>query len=642
MTVEQQPLTVLAKKEASYQAKLSAYGTVKGALSTFQSAVAGLSTTSKFQSLSASSSDSSMVAVSAKSPAQVGTYSLDITSLAHAQSLAAGGVASDTAAIGNGTLTFDFGTISNGTLGLDGKYTNASFDSNGNGTKTVTIDATNNSLQGIRDAINNAGIGVTASIINDGSATPYRLVLNSNSMGKANSLKISVAGDQALSDLLANDPANNAGQNLSETATAQDAVFKFNGIAMSKASNLITDALPGLTLNLLKAPTTSPVSVTVARDTSSINSSVSALVKAYNDLNAALKSVSSYDPATKTGQILQGDSMVRTLQAQVRAALGTSVSNTGGSITTLSQIGVSFQKDGTLALDSSKLSAAVSSNFSDIAALFTTVGSASDSLIDYSSATSATKPGSYAVNVSTVATQGKLTGASIAGLVIDGTNNTLNVVVNGISATVTLAQQTYASANALVAEVQSKINGASALSSAGVSVAVSQSGGVFSVVSNTYGSNSSVTATGNGVSNLLGSPTSTNGVDVAGTIDGMAATGSGQFLTGIGNASGLKIKINGGATGARGLVYYSQGYAYTLNQWATSLLASGGPLDGVTKGINASISDIGKQRDALNAHLADVQARYTRQFSALDTLLSSMNATNNYLTQQLANLPKPY
>ncbi|MDH4284429.1 MAG: flagellar hook protein, partial [Gallionellaceae bacterium] len=203
MTVEQRPLLALARKEASYQAQLSAYGSIKGALSSFQSAVSGLSNASRFQGLTATSSDTSIITASAASSAVAGAYSIDaITSLAQAQKLAAAGQASSTAAIGTGTLTFDFGTISGGTFSsVTGKYTGATFTSSGAGTKTVTIDATNNSLQGIRDAINAAKIGVTATIVNDGGASPYRLALSSDSIGKTNSIKISVAGDAGLSSL---------------------------------------------------------------------------------------------------------------------------------------------------------------------------------------------------------------------------------------------------------------------------------------------------------------------------------------------------------------------------------------------------------------------------------------------------------
>lgn len=652
MTAEQRPLTALNRKEASYQAKLSAYGSVKGALAGFQTALSALSNISQFQSLSAATSDSSVATASTAATAVAGTYTLDVTKLAQAQKLVAAGQTSQTAAIGAGTsttLTFDFGTIT-GTLDpATGKYSAVpatTFLSNGSGTKTVTIDATNNSLQGMRDAINSAKIGVTATIVNDGGASPYRLALSSDNIGKTNSIKISVAGDATVSGLLAYDPA--ATQNLSETATAQNAEFKVNGIAVSKASNTVTDVIQGVTLNLLKT-TTTPASITVASNTSTVTASVTAFVKAYNDLNNTLKSVSAYNPATKTGAALQGDATVRNLQTQVRAVMNTAVSNAGGSLTTLSQVGVTFQSDGTLALDTAKLNTAITNNFSDIAALFAKVGKASDSLVTY---ISGTPPGSYAVHVDSLAAQGSKVGTTILGAITIAAGDKIDVTLDGTIATVSLTAGVGYTPAALAAMVQSAINGTSAFSSLGSSVAATIDGtGHMNITSNRYGSASNISMTDNGLTTFVADTgmggAGTAGADVVGTIDGQAATGSGQFLTATGNAAGLKIQINGGAFGAgpagdRGTVNASQGYAYNLSQLSTTLLASGGPLDSQTTGINSGIKDIGKQRDALNVRLANIQANYTKQFSALDMMLSGMNTTSNYLTQQLANLPRPY
>ena len=649
MAVEKRPLNVLNIKEASYQAKLSAFGSLKGALSSFQSILSGLSNTTKFQALKATSSDSSIFTATASSIAVAGTYSLDaVTKLAQSQKLAASGQASSTAVIGNGTLTFDFGTISGATVDGAGKYTGATFTSNGAGTKTVTIDASNNSLQGIRDAINVAKIGVTATIINDGGTSPYRLALTSDSIGKTNSIKISVveSGATGLDALLAHDPAGlPAAQHLAETATAQNAEFKVDGIAVSKASNTVTDVIKGVTLNLQKIMAT-PVSLTIVRETATVKSSVDGFVKAYNDLNKTLKDVSAYNSATKQGAILQGDSTVRTLQSQIRAVLATPVSNTGGSLSTLSQIGVSFQKDGTLALDASKLDTAITNNFNDLASLFAAVGKASDSLVSYSSAATTTKPGSYAVNATTLATQGNTVGNFNLnpGLSIIAASTTINVTLDDVSASVALAAGNY-TATQLSAMIQSAINGTSAFSSANSSVAATIDGsGFLTLNSNRYGSSSIISLSsgaGTPVSAFMGTATNITGLDVAGTIDGGAATGSGQFLTSsAGNSTGIKLQINGGLTGARGTLSYSQGYAYSLNDLSTSLLASSGSLDGRTTGINSSIKDIGKQRDVLNIRMAAIEKRYRTQFTALDSLLSSMNQTSTYLTQQLANLPK--
>jgi len=644
MTVEQQPITKLNVKEASFQAKLSAFGTIKSALATFQTALQGLSNASKFQTVNATPSDATVFSATAASTAIAGSYSLDITSLAQAQKLVASGQTSSTAAIGAGaatTVTFDFGSISGGTFSaVTGVYTGAAFTSNGNATKSITIDSTNNSLQGIRDAINAGKMGVTATIINDGSGTPYRLALSSDNSGANNSLKISVTGDTAVSNLLANDPAGI--QNLAETVTAQNANFKVNGVTVSKSSNTIFDVIPGVTLTLNKT-TTSATSLTVVRDTAAISNSISGFVKAYNDLSSTLTTVSVYNPATRTGALLQGDSTVRSLQSQLRAALTTTITGTSGALTTLSQVGVSFQKDGSLALDSTKLNNAISNNFNDIAGLFAAVGKGTDSLVSFNSASSATKPGNYAVDISQLATQGTAVGSAAANTTITaGINDTLSFTINGVSTSVTLTAATY-TAQSLAAELQSKINSASGLSTAGISVAVTQSAGVLSVTSANYGSGSSVAITGgNGALDLMGgAPIQTAGINVAGSIGGITATGSGQTLIATsGDPQDLSISINGGALGARGTLNYSQGYAYSLNKWSTSILAGDGTLVGRTNGINKSITDIGNRRTTLQARLVGIEQRYRMQYSALDAMLTSMNQTSTYLTQQLANLPK--
>ena len=142
--------------------------------------------------------------------------------------------------------------------------------------------------------------------------------------------------------------------------------FKVNGVAISKTSNSVSDVVQGVTLTLNKI-TTTPATLTVARDTASVSSSIGGFVKAYNELAATLKNISAYDPASRQSAILQGDSTVRTLQTQLRSILSTPVVGTSGALTTLSDVGVSFQKDGTLALNQSKLDSVIASNFSDIA-----------------------------------------------------------------------------------------------------------------------------------------------------------------------------------------------------------------------------------------------------------------------------------
>lgn len=382
MAVEQRPLNLLATQEAGFYAKLSGLGAVSGAMSALQTAAQSLVSagTDVFKT---SVSDSSVLAASAAGNAVAGSYSVAVTALAQRQKLIAAGTASSTAAIGTGadtTLTFQLGTISGGAL-TNGIYTGASFAADATKSSVaVTIGSSNNTLAGIRDAINAANAGVTATIVNDGSGSPNRLSLTSNDTGAASSLKLTVSGDAAIDALLSYDPQT-ATQNLTQTVAAQNAQFSVDGVSINSASNSVTDAIQGVTLNLAKsnpAPSPATATVTVQRDSSSLTAALSALVNGYNNANKAVAS------ATAKGAALQGDWAVLGLQRQVRAILG-SVQSSGGTYTMLSQLGVSFQTNGSLALDSAKLAAALSSNFSDAAAftsaLGTSIKSAADTLL---------------------------------------------------------------------------------------------------------------------------------------------------------------------------------------------------------------------------------------------------------------------
>lgn len=642
MTVEQQPISLLQQKEASYQTELTAWGTVKGALSTFQSAVEALNDPTKFQATTANVADTTVAAASASGTAGPGNYSLSVAQLAQAQKVYSAGLPTSNTTVGTGTLTFQFGTF-------DG----TTFTPGSQGAKTVTIGANQSSLASIRDAINAANVGVTATIVNDGSASGNRLVLTGANGGAANAFKVSVSdGDGNNTDAsglsqLAYDPAATAGsgKNLSQAIAAQDAKFTVDGIAFSKTSNSVTDAIPGVTLNLSGTTANgASTTISVSRDTTTVSKNVQSFVDAYNTLRTAITSVDSYDAGTQTAGPLFGDTGLQLLQQQISNVIGGTIGTSSANLTNLSQIGIAFQKDGTLALDSTKLSAALSSNFSQVAGLFASQGSASDAQIQYVSAGSGASPGTYPISISALATQGTLVGQAAAGLTITaGVNDQLSVSVDGHSSTVTIPAGTYASADALAAQVQSSINGDSTLSAAGSAVTVSQNNGVLTLTSNRYGSASTVSVGGNAASNLIGaSPTATAGTDVAGWIGGKPATGSGQTLTAAsgGGTDGIKVTVAGGATGARGSVTMSQGYAAQLDSMVTQMLSSNGPIQASTDSINTSTKNVQSEIDAMNQRLTLVQATYQAQFSALDTLMASMNSTSSFLTQQITLMQK--
>ena len=335
---------------------------------------------------------------------------------------------------------------------------------------------------------------------------------------------------------------------------------------------------------------------------------------------------------------------LRSVQAQMRSLISQQLGDSGSGLSSISEIGVSFQRDGTLAINSSKLDTVLADSTKNVGSLFATNGTATDSLVSYAGSTSYTKSGTYGLMLTQIGTRGTAVGQSAVGVTttITTSNNQLTLSVDGTSTTITLNTGAY-SAELLAAEVQARINSDTTLLALGKQVSVTQSSGILTLMSNKYGSTSSVDVSGGtAASDLFGSTLSTAGLDVAGTIGGIGAAGSGQVLTGTGDASGLQLLISGGtadpAGTARGTVSFSMGIAYQLSSALDKMLASDGTVATRTDGINTSIKGLSSQRGNLNKRLVSVEARYRQQFNSLDSLIASMQQTSAYLTQQLSNL----
>lgn len=353
MELEKIPLTKLATKETSYQAKLTAYGSVKGALSSLQTASNTLATTDAFTNKSASTSDITVLAASASSTAAAGSYNLSVTQLAKAHTVRSStNYAATTDTFNTGTLAIKVGAGS---------------------TVNVVIDGTNNTLAGIRQAINEANTDVTATIIFDG--TTNRLVFASKTSGLANPVSVAVTDDGSggANPLLGLDSAS-----LVETQAAKDAWLNINGIDITRSSNTITDAIEGVTLTLAKGTVATPgtATLTVATNTTATTAAIDAFVKAYNDSVGLLKTNSAYDAAAKKAAALNGESTVRSIQSSLSDLVQTNVTGIAGGISTLSDIGITMQTTGKLSVDSTKLAAALADPSKDVTSLFTqtTVG----------------------------------------------------------------------------------------------------------------------------------------------------------------------------------------------------------------------------------------------------------------------------
>lgn len=641
----------LTNQEAVLTAELSAFGAYKGALAAFQSSLSSLNNLNTFGQRSASAGDDSIVSISAGANAATANYDLMVTQLAKSHSLASGGYGSPSDVVGTGTITIRFGSTDYVSPDPGPESYNSFSVNPDHGVATITIDSSNNTLEGIRDAINNANAGVSAAIVNDGSG--YRLLLNSGLTGEENSLEVTVDDTGDANDLdnagLSALAFNADATNLSQTVAAQDAVFSINGLSINSSENSVNNVIDGVSLTLKDLTGSTPVSLSVEEDHASVKESITDFISAYNNFVETVNNLTSYDADTGIAGTLQGDFSARSISSQLRQVLTNAVEGFGEtSFSSISELGITTQSDGTLSVDTADLDTALANNFDEIVGMFAAVGFPSDGDIEFVSSTDETAVASHAINISQVATQGQLVGASASfPLDIDDDNDNFTINVNGISSnSISLTQGTYASGADLAAELQARINGDSAISSGGASVTVTFNTDHFEITSNDYGSASRIeiyavdtnTTAELGLSAVAG----TTGLDVAGTINGVAAIGSGQILTGASgsDSEGLKLNILGGATGDRGTVNFSQGIAYQLNTMITGFLEIDGALDSRTDGIQDRIEDIADRREALDYRMELLEARYRAQFNALDSLLAQLQTTSDFLTQQLASLPE--
>lgn len=423
MQIEQQPLTAIKTKISSYNTKLSAYSTLKSGLSTFQTAVDKLATAAKFNAQSVTASDSTSITATADGTAVNGNYNVSVTQLATSQKLASAAYSSTTDIIGTGKLTISFGTYT----AADGG-TPASFTANGSKSDIeIDITSSNNTLAGIRDAINAKNASVTASIVNDGSGN--RLVITSKDTGEVNSLKISVADDDGNNtdssglSALAYDPLATS-NSMTQLVAAKNALLTVDGLNISKSSNTVSDVIQGVTLTL-KGVTSTSNSLSVGTDTDTIQSSVQSFVDAYNSLNTSMRNLTKFVSAgSSSNGVLLGDSTVRNMMVKLKSMLSAS-SPTATTYKTLSDIGVSMGSDGSLSLDSTKLKTAITNNVSDVAKLFSPSATTTDPQVNFVSSKADTQSGTYAVDITQLGGNGVDAIGTINGVAANTTGSVL-------------------------------------------------------------------------------------------------------------------------------------------------------------------------------------------------------------------------
>ncbi|ELN1592939.1 flagellar filament capping protein FliD [Escherichia coli] len=354
---EKSTLTPISKQQSSYTAKLSAYGTLKSALESFQTANTALNKADLFTATSTTSSSSAFSATTTGS-AIAGKYTISVSQLAQAQTLTTKNSQKDSkAAIATSDSVL---TIQQG---------------GGKDPVTIDISAGNSSLSGIRDAINNAKAGVSASIINVGNGE-YRLSITANDTGSNNAMKLSVSGDSALESFMGyNGTPGDSSNGMIESVTAQNAKLTVNNVEIENSSNTISDSLEDITLNLNDV-TTGNQTLTISKDTSKAENAVKAWVDAYNTLQDTFSSLTKYtavdagaESQDSSNGALLGDSTLRTIQTQLKTLLANTPSSSN--YKTLAQIGItSDASTGKLEIATDKLQTALKNDAAGIGEMF--------------------------------------------------------------------------------------------------------------------------------------------------------------------------------------------------------------------------------------------------------------------------------
>lgn len=368
MAFEQRPLDLLKTRETTYQNQVSALGQVKSVLDQLRTAATEAANASAWGTRTASLADPKIATASATASAAPGAYALKVTTLASAHRIATQPVAASTTVVGTGTLTLEVGS-----------WAGALFTPKaGTSPVNVTIAAGQESLAGIRDAINAAGADATASIVTD--VTGARLVLTSKSTGEASSLRVSVADDDGtptdgagLSALHYLGDTSGTAPGARQVQGATDAVAEIDGLAVRSATNTITGAIDGVTLNLASTTAGATTTLTVAANDAATKAIADKFVAAFNGAVGLLASYTKVDPTGKANGILQGDSSARMLLGNVKA-LATRLMS-AGNVRSLSAAGITLGKDGLLALDATRFAAAIANGgTANVAALFSSAG----------------------------------------------------------------------------------------------------------------------------------------------------------------------------------------------------------------------------------------------------------------------------
>ena len=350
VAAEGQPVELrIGQNEAKAQTKLSAFGSLKSALSDFREKLDAMKSADKFLTRQAVSANEEVFTAIAETSALPAQYDLEIVRLAQSQKLTSGAFTDADTVVGTGSLMIDIGAES----------------------ATIDITSENNTLAGIRDAIN-ASIdnpGVAATIVNADSGS--YLILSADKTGVANAITVTQSGGDGGLSALEYDPPNGL-NSLSESIAAQDALVRIDGLDVASSTNSIEGAIQGVSIDLFASTQGASEKLTVENDESAARALVEDFVASYNALVSTLDQLTAYDQESESAAPLLGDATVRGIRDQVRREMSTAVSDINAPFATLAEVGIQTQLDGSLTIDETRLSDTLGSEFVKFGQLFST------------------------------------------------------------------------------------------------------------------------------------------------------------------------------------------------------------------------------------------------------------------------------
>lgn len=604
---------LLERNKALFEARREAVRTFNTRMLSAQLDLGTLKRASTFQSRTATSSNADALSITTTgSTAVPGTYSLDVVAVARAHQIAAVGQSSAETAFASGSVSLQLG---------DAQATAITFSAGG-------------SLNDIALAINNAQAGITASVINDGSGSPYRLVLKGDKTGDDNTiLATGTGGMTALFTGMST---------LAEASNAEVRIGTGPGaITVNQASNTFSEIVPGVTFEARTAA--NGITLSVNADTAVAKEGITKFVDSMNSAITYLKANAGYDAGTKSAGVLISQGNLVSGMGQITRALMGTVPGLQPPINSLTALGITINRtDGTLTIDQTKLNKVLTDNPEGVRRLFMNTGSSTEPAVQFSNITDKTKlTGAFTVDITQPALQAVLSSTALAAsTVISNSNNTLGVTVNGTSATLTLTNGTYTRAQ-LAQQLQSALN--AVLSPTSEKLNVSLVNDRLDVRSDRYGQtqNIQIKSDSTALSALGLSAQNVSGTNVAGTINGVAGTGNGRLLSGATGTDAQGLALNVTATVA------VSGASVTVNKGLGQLIGdrfsrmtdnSFGAISSIDKTLTKNISDAATKITKSDEMLAKRRERYERQFQAMERMIASFNAQGTALTNFVNSL----